>query len=254
MKIKFLGTSGVQGIPVWNCNCNVCTSENSKNKRRRPVLLVEINDITMVIDFGQDFRQQLIDNGIKKIDYALLTHVHGDHMNGLEQLASQDDLKLLTSLEVFTDFTQGNSYVEWLKKRNSSIVVDVFENLNLNGVSIETVKLLHQKDFGDGGVNCTGFLFKSNNFKFAYIVDYCDIIDKEKLLGLDLIISDANNWEPTGTGHVGVKGAVNFYQELKPKQMLLTHINHRTEHSQIEEYVRKFGNISPAYDGLEINV
>ena len=79
MKLKFLGTGSTLGVPIWNCDCETCTSNDKKNKRYRPSLMVEIDNKIIIIDFGQDFRTQLIENNIKKIDYAFLTHAHADH-------------------------------------------------------------------------------------------------------------------------------------------------------------------------------
>ena len=42
--IKFLGTGTVMGVPIWNCECDVCKSTDKKDKRYRSSLLVKIND------------------------------------------------------------------------------------------------------------------------------------------------------------------------------------------------------------------
>ena len=31
MKILFLGTASVMGVPIWNCNCKTCQSTNIKD-------------------------------------------------------------------------------------------------------------------------------------------------------------------------------------------------------------------------------
>ena len=41
---------------------------------------------------------------------------------------------------------------------------------------------------------------------------------------------------------------------LQIYDMILTHINHKTEHNDMQEYVKQFGNIEIAYDGMEIEV
>jgi len=41
MKITFLGTGTSQGIPVIACNCEVCQSNNEKDKRLRVSVLIE---------------------------------------------------------------------------------------------------------------------------------------------------------------------------------------------------------------------
>ena len=35
--------------------------------------------------------------------------------------------------------------------------------------------------------------------------------------------------------------------------MIITHIQHPMEHAELEKYLKHFGNILPAHDGMEIN-
>lgn len=255
MKIKFLGTGGVMGVPVWNCDCKTCTSEDKKNKRYRSSIMVEIEDKVVVIDFGQDFRNQLIDNNIKKIDYAFLTHAHRDHCGGVEQLSTADNCIFEASSEVLEQFyeKEGSSR-NWLTTRNKTLEIRPFKKKKIRNVEIDTVKLEHKKDFTTSIVYCNGYIFKSPEFKFAYMTDYNKILEPEKVKDLDLIISDGNGFENVGHGHVGVKGSIEVYKELKPKKMILTHIRHTTEHNETQEYVKQFGNIEIAYDGMEIEI
>ena len=255
MKIKFLGTGGVLGVPVWNCNCKTCKSTDKRNKRYRASLMVEIDGKIIIIDIGQDFRNQLIENNIKKINYAFLTHAHRDHIGGVEQLSTADNCIFEAASEVLEQFyeREGSSR-NWLETRNKTIQIRPFEKKKIGNVEIDIVKLEHKKDFTDSIVYCNGYIFKSPKFSFAYITDYNKILESEKLRNLDLIISDGCGIENVGFGHVGVKGSIEIYKELNPKKMILTHIKHTTEHNEIQEYVQHFGNIEIAYDGMEIEL
>ena len=255
MKLKFLGTGSALGVPIWSCNCNTCTSTDKKNKRYRSSFMVEINNKIIIIDFGQDFRIQLIENNIKKIDYAFLTHPHIDHMGGYENLSKAGKCTVQTPRDVLEEFykRQGTSR-EWLKTRNPDIIIKEFEKLKIEDLEIDTIKLEHKKDYSDVQVPCYGYLFKSEKFKFAYMSDYNKILEHEKIEGLDLIISDGNEMDDLGHGHVGINGSIEVYKKYKPKKMILTHLKHDLEHYETQEYVKKFGNIDIAYDGMEVTI
>ena len=86
MKITFLGTGTSQGIPVIACNCDVCKSSDSKDKRLRSSVLIEDEIINLVIDTGPDFRQQMLNAQVHHLEGVLLTHGHKDHIAGLDDV------------------------------------------------------------------------------------------------------------------------------------------------------------------------
>ncbi|MBN2422842.1 MBL fold metallo-hydrolase [Candidatus Woesearchaeota archaeon] len=254
MKIKFLGTGGVSGVPEWNCDCEVCKSNDPKDKRLRPVLFVQIEEKNIIIDFGPDFRQQLLKNEIKKLDFAFLTHAHGDHMNGYMELARQKNLVFEAPRKVLDEFFRRiRSSKDWLLRRNPTMQMNYFKKKKIGQFEIDTVALKHQKDYEEEYMPCYGYIFRSSEFSFAYLSDYNEIIEIEKLKNLDLFISEGNGLDKSNTGHAGVNGSIEVYKKIKPKRMILTHINHKTGHAFLTEHVSKFGNIEIAYDGMEIN-
>ena len=86
MKITFLGTGTSQGIPIIGSTHPVCLSEDFKDKRLRVSVLVEWGDLSVLIDCGPDFRQQMLRTNCTKIDAVLFTHEHSDHTAGLDDL------------------------------------------------------------------------------------------------------------------------------------------------------------------------
>ena len=86
MKITFLGTGTSQGVPVIACDCEICQSLDSKDKRLRSSVLIEIGTTVFVIDAGPDFRQQMLRAKVKRLDFILITHEHKDHMSGLDDV------------------------------------------------------------------------------------------------------------------------------------------------------------------------
>ncbi|MDR1694689.1 MAG: MBL fold metallo-hydrolase [Lactobacillaceae bacterium] len=256
MKIKFLGTGGNIGTPVWNCDCKTCRSADLKNKRMRASLFLTTDDNTnILIDFGPDLRQQLLQNNIRKIDYAFLTHTHGDHTHGFEQLSRQENIKILMTKEVLQEFEKNKGALEWFKKRNPSADIKNFDSITVDGIKITPIKLIHQKDYSKEPFPCVGFIFEDPKFRFAYLSDYNAISGDDNLLyNLDLIVSDANSWKDNGIGHAGIEENIQLYKKYKPRKLLLTHINHTVEHNESLKYCKAYGNIEPAYDGLELEI
>lgn len=254
MKITFLGTGGVLGIPVWSCNCRVCRKSKTegRNVRTRPSIMVQSKNKTIIVDTGPDFRVQMLKHRIKKIDTVLITHAHIDHTASMNELKEGGRLSLEIPGPVFDKLQKSRVIFDYLRKRNPKIRIKKFKPHKIGNVFVDYVKVRHEKDFKNGKGPCFGFVFREKNFKFAYIPDFEKILEPEKVKNLDLFICDGVSHEPKW-GHVGIKGGIELYKEIKPKRMLFTHIIHsRPPHDELERFVKKFGNMGIAYDGMVI--
>src|SRR2546422_6574921 len=90
MRITFLGTGTSVGVPMIGCDCEVCRSDDPRDKRLRTGLMVEMTvengERRMVIDVSADFRQQALREKIDRLDALLVTHCHADHVFGLDDI------------------------------------------------------------------------------------------------------------------------------------------------------------------------
>src|ERR1043166_3082727 len=80
MKLTFLGTGTSTGVPSIACECETCTSDDSRDKRLRVSVLIEHAGQTLIVDTSSDFRQQALKIGLKHLDAVLITHCHADHI------------------------------------------------------------------------------------------------------------------------------------------------------------------------------
>lgn len=87
-KLTFLGTGTSQGVPIIGCGCEVCRSNDPRDKRFRSSALVEYGGLKILIDAGPDFRSQMLREGVNHLDAILLTHDHRDHTGGLDDVRS----------------------------------------------------------------------------------------------------------------------------------------------------------------------
>jgi len=85
--LTFLGTSGAWRLPEMGCDCLICKGMRLKNEERMRTALFLSADKNILIDCGPDIREQLINNNITSIDAILMTHEHGDHYLGLDEMS-----------------------------------------------------------------------------------------------------------------------------------------------------------------------
>ena len=74
MKILFLGTGTSTGVPSMCCDCEVCRSEDPKNKRLRASILVSENGQNILVDTSTDLRQQCLTHRIQNVHHVLFDH------------------------------------------------------------------------------------------------------------------------------------------------------------------------------------
>jgi phosphoribosyl 1,2-cyclic phosphodiesterase len=83
----FLGTGASCGVPSFYCGCAACDEarDNPRAARDCSGLLIVGSQHTL-IDAAPELRTQLIRERIGRVDRALFTHEHFDHVGGIPQL------------------------------------------------------------------------------------------------------------------------------------------------------------------------
>ena len=73
MIITILGSGTSGGVPMIGCHCEVCSSGDSRDKRLRTSILLQINNKNFVFDAGPDFRQQMLREKVDTLEAIIFT-------------------------------------------------------------------------------------------------------------------------------------------------------------------------------------
>ncbi len=86
MQLLFLGTGGAWGLPEHQCPCATCAHLRAIGEQRTRTSLWLQGPARVLIDPGPDLRAQLMREDLPRPDAVLITHEHGDHYLGLDDL------------------------------------------------------------------------------------------------------------------------------------------------------------------------
>ena len=251
MKVTFLGTGTSQGVPVISCDCEVCRSLDFRDKRLRSSLFVETEKGNMVIDTGPDFRQQMLREGINRLDAVLFTHEHKDHTAGMDDIRSfnfkqRKDMPIFARRQVLNQLKREFAYVFAQNKYPGvpQVAIHEIENrpFEVNGLRVTPIEVIHYK--------LPVFGFRIHDF--TYITDAKTIAPEEadKVRGSRILVVNALQKAPH-ISHMTLDEAISFAQEMGAEQTYFTHISHQLgKHKAVQATLPK--GMSLAYDGQKI--
>ncbi|MDR3133623.1 MAG: MBL fold metallo-hydrolase [Prevotellaceae bacterium] len=250
-KLTFLGTGTSQGVPVISCDCDVCSSADPRDKRLRSSALIESNGVSILVDAGPDFRQQLLRAQVKQLNGILLTHEHKDHTGGLDDVralnyTSGQPVDVYAEVRVQQALKREYAYA-FAEEKYPGVpefnLITIDENpFTIKGVTVLPIRALHHR------LPVLGFRIG----RIAYITDasYIDSREKEKLHNLDILTLNVIRRTPH-LSHFSLPEALALAEELQPKQLYLSHLSHQIErHAELAATLPH--NVAPAYDGLTV--
>lgn len=251
IKITFLGTGTSTGVPMIACPCEVCTSPDKKDKRYRSSILVESEITSFVIDTTPDFRTQMLNENVKKLDAVLYTHPHKDHLAGL------DDVKAFGYFSGKPMEVYANSLTEEALKREFGYV---FSDKRYPGIPEINLNTIDADPFVIGNIPIipiTVWHYKMPVLafrigKFTYITDAnrIDESEKDKIRGCDTMVVNALRHKQH-LSHYTLDEAVALVKELSVPKGYFTHVSHQLGLHEVINKDLPFG-MQLAYDGLQL--
>lgn len=252
-RLTFLGTGTSGGVPILGCDCPVCRSKDPHDHRLRTSALLETGWTRILIDAGPDLRQQLLPFPFAPLDAVLVTHIHYDHVGGMDDLRGfcvfgDQQIYALPSVCEALHQTMPYCFTRDLYPgvpRLNLHPIQPHKAFRVKDVEVMPVRVMH------GKMPILGFRLGN----LAYITDMksCDEGELAYLQGVDTLVVNALRWEEPHHSHMLVADALQFIRKVKPRVAYLVHVTHRIGHHD-EAEARLPENVHLAYDGLQIEI
>lgn len=252
MTIEFLGTGTSTGVPQIGCNCEVCKSTDTKDKRLRTSALVAVDGTNLLLDCSPDFREQILRSVNKNIDALLVTHSHYDHVGGVDDLrpycakSQGGAFPIYARHDVLDDLRNRLPYCfkehpyPGVPKFNLHEIGDA--PFSINGIIITPLPVMHAQLLING--------YRINNM--AYITDAKTISEDTiaKIKGIDTLIINSLRIKPH-MSHMSLEESLSVIRKVSPRVAYLTHMSH--DMGMYKEATKLLpANVHFAYDGMVI--
>ena len=257
MKVLFLGSGTSTGVPVIGCQCDVCRSDNPKNKRLRSSVLIQSATTRILVDSCPDLRQQALRHNLTAIDAVLYTHEHLDHTAGFDEMRAfcwhrEERLPLYASTACLQQlkrmfawaFSEKNTYKGYIRPAAHD---HEGRSFTVGDIHVTPVLVQH------AAVETYGYVFRCDGKSFGYVPDIKVLPEASfpLLCGLDALAMDALTTREHHT-HLTVDQCVELMLQLKPARGYLTHCGHAVDYDTACADTPSF--IEPAYDGLALSL
>ncbi len=235
------------------CNCPVCTSQDSRDKRLRSSIAVSNGRTTIVIDSGPDFRQQMLRADIRKLDALVYTHPHKDHVAGMDDVRAYNYFQQ-KPMEVYANEMTQDVLVREFPYAFSETRYPGVPEVKLNTIDtdpfwvgdmyIVPIEVWHMK------MPVLGF--RINNFTYITDANRIEPAEKEKIKGSEVLVVNALRKEKH-ISHFNLSEAIDLGLEVGAGTTYFTHISHQLgRHQDIENELP--ANMHLAHDGLFFSV
>jgi phosphoribosyl 1,2-cyclic phosphate phosphodiesterase len=252
VKVRILGCGTSTGVPKIGNDWGLCDPSEPRNARLRTSILVESSGERLLVDCGPDLRRQLLDAAVDRLDGVIVTHTHGDHCHGIDELrpvaqAIGGPVPLHGRADVLSELEQRFAYAFRQSEFYRPIVDprELGEQLSFGSASTSFVDQPH------GATSSLGMRFDEDGYSVAYAIDFSELTPEMAALyeGVDVWIADCLTRKPHPT-HAHLDEVLGWARDLRVGALYLVHmgngLDYRTLTAELPDWA------APAYDGLEI--
>lgn len=257
LELTFLGTGTSQGVPAIGCECPVCLSNDPRDHRTRTSILIRTSDEVFVIDTTPEFRMQCLREKVTRLDAALFTHAHSDHIMGFDDMrrfCEMEDRKMpiyatASTMEPLRNifryaFDDPKPWKNYL--RLDPHLIDYHETFQIGKTSVHPVELPH------GKFTTTGYVIHRGAQKLlAYFTDCSEIPESARIAaeGVELLVLDALR-DTTHPTHMNFEQAISSARSIGPTSTYFIHMSHDVSHAAKRDELPE--GFYLAYDGLKV--
>ncbi|MBT8486652.1 MAG: MBL fold metallo-hydrolase [Phycisphaerales bacterium] len=276
LELVVLGSGTSAGVPVIGCGCEVCASEDPRDRRTRTSACLRFVDRSgqprvILLDASPDLREQALRHRLDRCDAIVFTHNHVDHTFGLDEVRRFNAL-MKASIDVYAesrtmeflhrvyqhifrrDQNVNDSFVATLVPQ----VIDGDRPLDLFGLRLTPVRMLHGRlpvlAYRVEALDESGAIAATQPppLPLAYCTDVSAIPPESwpRLTELRTLVLDMLRYRKHAT-HFTVDEAIAAADTIAADRTWFIHMTHDIRHADLDP--RLPAGMRLAYDGLVLN-
>jgi len=239
VEILFLGTGGAWGLPEHQCPCATCRHLRAIGQYRTRTSLWVQGPAPVLVDPGPDLRAQLMREDLPRPAAVLVSHEHGDHFLGLDELLCYrrnlppDDWQPIpvyaseaawVQIEARFGYLLGNLLEKRLAHPGRELEGEPF------GPEFACTPV--KTDHGPFPQGSVGYVFRQGRgdraLRWGYTSDFIAVEDPQGFAGLDLLVCQChffNEPEINRANHMSLQRALKLWRQWRPGEVYLVHLS-----------------------------
>ena len=275
LSVVLCGTGTSSGIPIIGCLCEVCKSQDPRDRRTRCGACLRFRDPegrprTVLLDCPPDHREHALRLDLNRCDTIFLTHAHVDHVFGLDDVrrynaVQKSSIELLAEPETMDDVQRMFRHVFRAHENvNPSFVAQLTTGplapglpVDRFGLRFEPLRLLH------GRLPILGYRIEAlgadgevaaeqpGPLPLAYCTDVSSIPPETwpRLRGLRTLVLDLLRPRAHPT-HFTVDEAIDAATRIGAEQTWFLHMSHEIRHAALDPMLPP--RMRLAWDGVQL--